>query len=52
VSVAASAVEGLQTLQRVLPDIIVCDIAMPDQDGFWFVRSLRARERSAAARCR
>jgi CheY-like chemotaxis protein len=47
VSVAASAVEGLQTLQRVLPDIIVCDIAMPDQDGFWFVRSLRARERWA-----
>jgi CheY-like chemotaxis protein len=43
VSVAASATEGLETLHRVLPDIIVCDIAMPNQDGYWFVRSLRAR---------
>jgi CheY-like chemotaxis protein len=42
VSVAVSAGEGLETLQRVLPDAIVCDIAMPHQDGYWFVRSLRA----------
>jgi CheY-like chemotaxis protein len=42
VSVAASAADGLETLQRVLPDIIVCDIAMPNRDGYWFVRSLRA----------
>jgi CheY-like chemotaxis protein len=43
VTVAASAAEGLQTLARVLPDVIVCDIAMPRQDGYWFVRSLRER---------
>jgi CheY-like chemotaxis protein len=42
VSVAAGAGEGLETLQRVLPDVIVCDIAMPQHDGYWFVRSLRA----------
>lgn len=42
VSVAASAGEGLETLQRVLPDVIVCDIAMPQHDGYWFVDSLRA----------
>ena len=42
VSVAASAREGLDTLQHVLPDIVVCDIAMPHHDGYWFVRSLRA----------
>jgi len=42
VSAAASAGEGLETLQRVLPDVIVCDIAMPQQDGYWFVRALRA----------
>jgi CheY-like chemotaxis protein len=41
VSVAASAVEGLQALRRVLPDVILCDIAMPEHDGYWFVRSLR-----------
>jgi CheY-like chemotaxis protein len=43
VSTAASAAEGLETLQRVLPEIIVCDIAMPNQDGYWFVRALRSR---------
>jgi CheY-like chemotaxis protein len=42
VSVAPSAGEGLETLRRVLPDIIVCDIAMPEHDGYWFVSSLRA----------
>ena len=42
VSVATGAGEGLDTLQRVLPDVIVCDIAMPQHDGYWFVSSLRA----------
>ena len=42
VSAATSAAEGLETLQRVLPDVIVCDIAMPLHDGYWFVTSLRA----------
>jgi CheY-like chemotaxis protein len=41
VSVAAGAGEGLETLQRVLPDVIICDIAMPQRDGYWFVSSLR-----------
>jgi CheY-like chemotaxis protein len=43
VSVATSADEGLTTLDRVLPDVIVCDIAMPVHDGYWFVRTLRAQ---------
>ena len=47
VSAAASAVEGLETLHRVLPDIVVCDIAMPNQDGYWFVRALRERPTEA-----
>jgi len=42
VSVATGAGEGLDTLQRVLPDVIVCDIAMPQHDGYWFVSALRA----------
>ena len=49
VSMAASAGEGLDTLRRVLPDIIVCDIAMPHHDGYWFVRSLRALTPEAGA---
>jgi CheY-like chemotaxis protein len=44
---APSASEGLQVLERILPDVIVCDIAMPNQDGYWFVRSLRARPATA-----
>jgi CheY-like chemotaxis protein len=43
VSAAAGADEGLAALQRVVPDVIVCDIAMPVHDGYWFVRSLRAQ---------
>jgi CheY-like chemotaxis protein len=50
VSVAASAGDGLQSLQRVLPDVIVCDIAMPQHDGYWFVRSLRALPPEAGGR--
>jgi CheY-like chemotaxis protein len=29
----------------VLPDVIVCDIAMPQHDGYWFVGTLRALPR-------
>jgi CheY-like chemotaxis protein len=47
VSVSASAADGLDALQRVLPDIVVCDIAMPYHDGYWFIRSLRQREPEA-----
>ncbi len=50
VSVAASAGDGLQSLQRVLPDVIVCDIAMPQHDGYWFVRSLRTLPPEAGGR--
>ena len=41
VVVAADAREGLGRLAQLLPDIIVCDLAMPEHDGYWFVRSLR-----------
>jgi CheY-like chemotaxis protein len=26
---------------RFLPDIIVCDIAMPEQDGYWLIHQIR-----------
>ena len=41
VVVASDAREGLNRLAQMLPDVIVCDLAMPVHDGYWFVRSLR-----------
>jgi CheY-like chemotaxis protein len=43
VTVASGAGEALEALERVIPDIVVCDIAMPQRDGYWFIGSLRAR---------
>jgi CheY-like chemotaxis protein len=42
VTVAASAREAMMVLARVTPDAIVSDIAMPDHDGYWLIRELRA----------
>jgi CheY-like chemotaxis protein len=45
VTVVGSASEALQVLDRVMPDIVVSDIAMPDHDGYWLVREVRALAR-------
>lgn len=42
VRMAASAAEGLESLQRDHVDIILADIAMPEQDGYAFIREVRA----------
>ena len=41
VTVAATAQEGLRLLGSVRPDVIVSDIAMPDEDGYAFIRCVR-----------
>jgi PAS domain S-box-containing protein len=46
---AASAREGRAVLAKQPVDVILCDIAMPDEDGYTFVRALRAQEAAAAA---
>jgi PAS domain S-box-containing protein len=42
VRAASSVTEGLEQLAIEPPHVIVCDLAMPGQDGFAFVRALRA----------
>jgi len=41
VTTSTSAQSGLARLSRVLPDVVVCDIVMADQDGYWFLSELQ-----------
>ncbi|HVS31376.1 MAG TPA: ATP-binding protein [Thermoanaerobaculia bacterium] len=41
---ASSVREGLEQLEAQRPDVVVCDLAMPEEDGFAFVRAVRARK--------
>jgi len=43
VTVVGSARDALGILQRVTPDVIVTDIAMPTNDGYWLIDQVRAR---------
>jgi PAS domain S-box-containing protein len=38
---AASVIDGLERFQSEPPDVVVCDLAMPGQDGFAFVEAVR-----------
>ena len=53
VLVADSAKSGLDTFVKSRPDVIVSDIAMPGEDGYWLVREvarhLNARDVPAVA---
>jgi CheY-like chemotaxis protein len=41
VSIAESAAEGPARVAERRPDVILCDIAMPGEDGYAFLRELR-----------
>jgi diguanylate cyclase (GGDEF)-like protein len=42
VATGANGVSGLQTAKRELPDLILCDVMMPDIDGFAVCEQVRA----------
>jgi PAS domain S-box-containing protein len=44
VTTVASAADGLHALERLKPDILVSDIEMPGEDGYTFIRKVRAME--------
>ncbi|MEA2491066.1 MAG: hypothetical protein QOH21_2858 [Acidobacteriota bacterium] len=43
VHTASSVREALPLFRKLEPNIVVCDIAMPDEDGYAFLRQVRAR---------
>jgi CheY-like chemotaxis protein len=42
VTVVATARDAFRHVQRVTPDAVVSDIAMPHEDGYWLIREMRA----------
>jgi CheY-like chemotaxis protein len=42
VVVTSSAAEGFDALTRNRPDVLLSDIAMPDEDGYSLIRRIRA----------
>jgi hypothetical protein len=50
VTMASSVAEALDAIGRQRPDAIVSDIGMPGEDGYAFIRKLRALPREAGGR--
>jgi CheY-like chemotaxis protein len=44
VQTAASAVEGFEALAEFKPDVLLCDVAMPGEDGYSLTRRIRKLE--------
>ena len=47
VTIAASAAEALQAIERAVPDVLLSDVGMPHEDGYALIRRLRARPAAA-----
>jgi CheY-like chemotaxis protein len=48
VALAASPADGMLALEVFKPQVILCDLDMPGEDGYDFVRKLRTREGNQA----
>jgi threonine synthase len=44
---AANGREGLDLIQRELPDLVILDLMMPELDGFGVIEALRAKQETA-----
>jgi CheY-like chemotaxis protein len=42
VKTVASAAQALEVLPQLQPNVLVCDIAMPEEDGYSLIRKVRA----------
>lgn len=50
VRTAVSAAEGLEAIRTWRPDVLISDIEMPGEDGYTFIRRVRAFESATLAR--
>ncbi|MEN3328811.1 MAG: hypothetical protein V7638_3618 [Acidobacteriota bacterium] len=48
VTAVSSAGEAIQEITRKRPDVLVSDIAMPDEDGYGLIRKIRSLENGAS----
>jgi DNA-binding response OmpR family regulator len=49
VTLAGEALEGFQRVSQVTPDCIICDVTLPDFDGYWVAQQVRAAPAKVAA---
>ena len=46
VATAGNAWEGLKLVGQFSPDVIVSDLGLPDEDGCWLIRNMKAAVRA------
>jgi DNA-binding NarL/FixJ family response regulator len=39
---ASNGLEALEVMRRLTPDLVICDVMMPEMDGYTFVQTLRS----------
>jgi len=49
VDVARTGSEGIDKARSFLPDVVLCDVGLPDMDGYQVARTLRADRRLCSA---
>ncbi|MEA5575548.1 response regulator [Anabaena sp. UHCC 0451] len=50
VKAVSSAALALEILPKFKPDALICDIAMPDEDGYTFIRKVRSLKANQGGR--
>jgi CheY-like chemotaxis protein len=50
VTIAENAKEGLDAAKSIRPDVVLCDIGLPDSDGFSLAEALRKTPETSTAR--
>jgi two-component system CheB/CheR fusion protein len=50
VTTAHTGADGIAEVRRVVPDVVLCDVGLPDIDGYAVARALRADAATRGAR--